>query len=481
MKTKHTTLILIFLLALLLRVSYLALMATVHSSDSILNLFPDSHSYTLIAKDILNETGEANRVASDYRMLFRGPGYAGFLAICFAIFGISVWPILVIQIILSSLNTVLVVLLTKRFLPEWPRTALMAGLLCATSLTAIALSCSILTETLFVSLFLVSLMCWWDGLVTGHWRYFIIAGLLLGCGCLVRSAGQFWVLGTIILSWIIARRQNNYTLLLKTAVYASLVLVIILGWVARNYYKHHIIALEVGSVSTVKYYLGVKVYARIHHQKDIVQIRETWGKDEAIQRLEYGERSHQEIHHQRILFALDLIKRYPWEVMTTFFGLVYENISEKDSLHYMQLPQFQGIWRKIRKGYKLCIRLSLILMVIGCFQLWRAKKYLSLVVLLTIYAYFALISGLTFWQGSRILFPAQVSWAILISAAFIVLKHSMETLGVPFFTHGGGPPINRDGPTTASHTWDVGAPLKRDKLWHKDPRKKLISCFRSLP
>jgi hypothetical protein len=43
--------------------------------------------------------------------------------------------------------------------------------------------------------------------------------------------------------------------------------------------------------------------------------------------------------------------------------------------------------------------------------LYRAHALVGLLAIV-IYAYFAVLSGFTFWQGSRIMYPAQYAWIL---------------------------------------------------------------------
>ena len=53
----------------------------------------------------------------------------------------------------------------------------------------------------------------------------------------------------------------------------------------------------------------------------------------------------------------------------------------------------------------------------GLLILFYRGKVAVAVLLAAVYAYFALLSGFTFWQGSRIFYPAQAAGVFLVSAA----------------------------------------------------------------
>ena len=133
-----------------MRVLYLFLISSQFGSDEILGLIPDSRRYIQVAYHILGEDAGV-----EYSLFLVGPGYGFLVAVFFVLFGVSVWPILILQITLSSLSCCLIYLIAKILLNDRP-VSLVAGLLASISLTSISLSAAILTETLFFFLLVVS-------------------------------------------------------------------------------------------------------------------------------------------------------------------------------------------------------------------------------------------------------------------------------------------------------------------------------------
>jgi 4-amino-4-deoxy-L-arabinose transferase-like glycosyltransferase len=414
----YRSIILIFLLAIGLRIGYLVLLTAEHSSETILTLFPDSQNYVQMAQGFLSKAPQQTNIMNDYFLLLWGPGYAWFLNVCFRLFGVSAWPILVIQSIISSLNALLIFFITRWLFPSNTRLAVLAGILSAISLTSITLSCSILSETFFMCLFLGFCFCFLYGLEKGHWIWFTISGILLGCSGLVRTIAQFYPILVLIIGWLILRlrtpesRPGGIKKMFPRVIFCALLAILIMSvWVARNYSKHKICVLSEAGYHNAKYYLAAKTYAEIHGL-DVGEIKTNWTKQDYL-RLQQEKISIKDLHHERIHFILRLIRYHPWAIIKSFITSAWANMYATDYLHYVQLRQ--EWWKGIDPIYRWADHICFLFVTLGILKLFLAREYIGLCMILSIYAYFALFSGFNFWQGSRILFPTQISWNILLA------------------------------------------------------------------
>ncbi|MCH8963787.1 MAG: glycosyltransferase family 39 protein, partial [Planctomycetes bacterium] len=203
-KSAHTSSVLagvlIFFTALLLRGAWLALMCAQHEDTGLLYLAPDCARYVQIGTHLAGMAYDGPALdwhsgpiyaTPEGSMLWSGPGYGLFLGGYFALFGTQAWPILIAQVLMGSVNCVLVWLLAGR-LGLSGRVAAIAGTIAALSLTSISLSCMLLTETLFFTLQLTGLLCWVLAFRRNHWLWFVAAALLFGAATFVRGVTLFW-------------------------------------------------------------------------------------------------------------------------------------------------------------------------------------------------------------------------------------------------------------------------------------------------
>ena len=131
---------LLFLLALMVRVSYAILFVEIEYL-----LSEDQMGYIQLAQQLpisgfLGLTPE------------RVPGYPLFISSIYSIFGESVWNIISIQILLDSVSCVVIALMAKSLFVKgfW-----IAGVLSVINLNMVILSASLLTDTLFLFLFIL--------------------------------------------------------------------------------------------------------------------------------------------------------------------------------------------------------------------------------------------------------------------------------------------------------------------------------------
>lgn len=181
--------ILVFVLALLLRLGFLGITAPEPAGWEAM----DSVIYIGLAKGIL-ATGEYKRLSDDGSLYTseteRVPGYALYLLSFFALFGDGLlWPLLG-QVLIGAATAVLTGLLARE-LDE--RLFLTGGVLGALNLNLISHTALILGETVFV--FLFTLHVW---LTTRYLRLprlsmAVWSGLLLGAALMTRPVAVYWI------------------------------------------------------------------------------------------------------------------------------------------------------------------------------------------------------------------------------------------------------------------------------------------------
>jgi len=399
--------LIIFGTALILRAVYLALTAANYRSGAFFLMMQDSRTYISVAKYILG-----TMAVGESELVLAGPGYGAFLAGFIAIFGQNPWPILIVQIILSCLSAVLVYRIAL-ILFERKLLAVSAGLIAAISATSVSLSSAILSDCLFFFLMTLSFWLYLKGLKNPRWSLFAWSGIALGFGILVRSVGMFLPVVFVAMYYLFIPEISDRRKALTKAIAAVLIPIVIAGgWSIRNYVKHDIFAVSDSGTLAMKDYLAARILFEADSSKRLMEYRNemTGGK---IDVMTPGER-----HENAVEVAGRVIGEHPGLFLKVYLKDIYENITMQNTLAAVQLKQYRDFydWWTNNLTWNGKQPLIFILTVTGFVILLISGFYRPTIFLILLYLYFALISGVTYWQGSRIFHPALLSWAIAIGA-----------------------------------------------------------------
>jgi hypothetical protein len=414
-------LIILFLVALAVRLIYLFLMVGEVPGDKLLSLAPDTASYMRIAHGMIGD----GPWDEDSVIVF-GPGYGFFLTLVFLLFGTTPYPVLVLQVVLSSLGCLLIYKLGKE-LTESKTVGLIAGYLSALSFTSISLANFILSDCLFFFLFLLGNVLFVVGLRRGRSDAYIASGVCIGIGALIRAIGQSWPIVMIALIFILPYERKSRPWLavrlgiLKRAYVAPLIaLVIVGGWITRNYIHYGVPFLSFGSAGGPAN-VALITLAEIEH-KDGGETSNEWTK-EYIQAT--GDADISRADQYRILSAgaRRTFLRYPIPMLKTHAQMMWENLNAENELYRVQVPRWCGFildrmnWLHDRSlHYRGFVLTMIAFAVMLLFRRWRPLIFLG-----SIYSYFAIMIGVTRWQGSRLFYPGQIAWSIAIAFLFVTI------------------------------------------------------------
>jgi hypothetical protein len=112
-----------------------------------------------------------------------------------------------------------------------------------------------------------------------------------------------------------------------------------------------------------------------------------------------------------------LLVDYPWFTLGVYLENVRHNILTDWGKQYYYLPEWGGALRATtswtdKKGLNYRVAL---LGLIGAVMLLHRRRYRLLIILLSLYVYFALLSGFSVFQGSRVFYPAHAAWAVPVA------------------------------------------------------------------
>lgn len=419
---RRRDLLILFLVALAIRVGFLLLVLNDLKLADLLANAPDTRIYVDTARGMLGMRPSC----SDAIFIF-GVGYAAFLTPFFLIFGQAALPVLLVQMLLSSIGCLLLYKLGKE-LTGSKGVGLLAGYIAATSFTSISLANFVLSDCLFFFLILLGSVLFLRGMDSGRRGHFISSGLIIGAAVLVRAIGQFWPLVIILLIMILPtpdvprRGLTGWIILRRRALLAPLIAgAIIGGWMARNYMIKDVATVSFASAGGPANVACTALVETFHREPG--EIMDSWFEDFRQRTgMGPGDFSFVDNYRARSLFSSIVTRRYPRPTWRVYRALVWENMTAPNELFVAQLPQYrwplQGFenWYVEHRLNTIAVWLSLAgLAALVICRRWRAFLFLGLT-----YAYFASMIGFTHWQGSRLFYPGQIAWSVII--AFLIVK-----------------------------------------------------------
>ncbi len=413
--TKRSTtsihLTVLFLVALSLRLGYLLLAVRHLTMERFWHYANDTNLYMMVAEHL-----QSSQLMGDYGLLRIGPGYALILATIQTVFGQDpVFPIL-FSLLMGCLAPVFVYLLAW-YVTQNRAVAFISGFFSAVSLTSVALSCHILTDQPFFTFHVAALTCFALGFRTAKVRWFVAAGLVAGFAAYIRPVGQLWPWLFFLIPLILPlqdRFSSRKEMLKRALLTAVVMLVMVWGWSARNYVLYDQFTFGNNGMLTVRSCLIAQVTAEHTDGMDVVKYREIWEEED-------GDRDPERFAGaagRAKVRVLEAFREYPGPMVRAYFRNVETNFKAANYYALRQVPQLSDFMLWLNTAvHKWLGYLVLIASLAGLVLMWRIKLHLAAVTLGVTYFYFTLILGASFWQGSRLHYPAEMAWAILVTYA----------------------------------------------------------------
>jgi 4-amino-4-deoxy-L-arabinose transferase-like glycosyltransferase len=210
--------------------------------------YPDSPAYENLAQNLLAGKGYIDTrpfQVMDASMI-RTPGYPLFLAAIDALFPGQGMILILIQQILGIMTVGFVYLTGKLLVDE--KTGFMAGLFCALHPWLAIFGNIVMTETLFLFLFSLSILILTVGVQKKYPARIILAGLLFGLSALVRPAFLLLPLLLPIAFYVLLKKVGPA--LRYSALFGISTFIVLLPWIAWN--------------STHKGYTGLTAFSGIN-------------------------------------------------------------------------------------------------------------------------------------------------------------------------------------------------------------------------
>jgi 4-amino-4-deoxy-L-arabinose transferase-like glycosyltransferase len=166
---------------------------------------------------------------------YRTPGYPVFLAIFYALIPNGVWLVLLCQVIISVASAYLVYRIASLFFSK--NISLFAAFLFSIDYIQIISAVQLMSDTLFVFLFLASILFLCRFILLNNIYWLIRSSVLLGLSALVRPISYLFPVVAVLL-FIFVLRDNYKKKLFCSVLYFVIFALILLTWITRNYTKY---------------------------------------------------------------------------------------------------------------------------------------------------------------------------------------------------------------------------------------------------
>ncbi len=397
-----------------------------------ISLNSDSQEYIHLAKNIANlKCYSQNSIYSRYLSILRTPGYPLFYAI-FEYFGTAPVSVLWSQVLVGACIPVLAALLafmiTKKI-----SASIIAGFLSSISSSSIFLTGEIIADLLFAVGFIIGFFLLYIGIAHLKKMSILAASLVFGISSLIKPITIIWPFYSIIVYYFLSKASKvniKYDILI---LFVTVQIVIIGGWSLRNYYTESVFSLSTIGTQTLRHYLSVEVIEVGKKENSSRTIINSIKKEQKRLRREVQSAlnagtSIKKLHDTQFKESLNIFFSNLYLTYICYKNNVSENISGPDlwKFYSKKLPKHSFLYKMLplltyfNSNLLKIIYIIILLPVFGLpwfkkldeNELLKHHFYISLALIIT-FLYFALISGITFWTGPRIVYPAEFALIIL--------------------------------------------------------------------
>jgi hypothetical protein len=194
----------------------------------------------------------------------------------------------------------------------------------------------------------------------------------------------------------------------------AILLVFVLTWSAYNYAHHGLFTLTSNGARSAWLYLGARALAMNTPGLDTETARDQIAAD--LETQAGPSQSEADMYRYSASRITELTRQHPGWVVRAFIHNVKENLQESNYDLYRQLPQCKtALDLFTRQARDHLNEWSFVGALLGLALLIKQKNHLAWVTLGCTLAIFTFVTGFSFWQGSRLHYPAEMAWSILLS------------------------------------------------------------------
>jgi len=423
----RTDLVQLGLLAVLVRIGYFLLALQHLGMEGLVRYAPDTGVYTSIAEYILVDNSHGH----DF-LFWVGPGYGLVLAGVELLFGPNLLWVYALNILAGSLAPIAVYILALR-LTDLRSVGFLAGLISCLSTTSISLSCNILSDQLYFTTGAFAMLSLILGCRTTRVRWFVLTGLILGIAAYLRPVGMLWPVslfvvlllvpsGDIIFSEELSRRKTR---LMRMGLMTGVAMLMILGWATRNYMTEGVFVFGGNGVVAFRQYVVARAIADYSIDGDIKTVQRQMTGEDHVYHGGQVPTAYQKYHRNKDQI-IRYMSDYPGRTIRTFCQNIYENVRNPNYFLRRQVPVLTHLWWVFfLASHSWLVEFMAALSLVGIALLAFHRRYTAAFVLAAGLGYYTLIVGLSLWQGSRLHYPAELLWSILVSYTVCVSTTSV--------------------------------------------------------
>lgn len=244
---KHNGILIILLLGLIVRiVLYLILNVNDNpNSEFYLHIFSqtsDANGYHQIALNLLNTnsfSGNSHTYIFDFFTIdsVRTPGYPVFLAFIYLLFGVSPSLVIIFQIVMNLASIYLVYVIAAKLFSN-KNVAIISAFLFSLDIYTLFFIFELYTETLFLFIFLFSIVLFIKSIKSHGVLQLIISGILIGFSALIRPIAIFLPVVFIAIIFLFDKHSASSKFLKNSALSIPFLIIISL-WMVRNYNEYN--------------------------------------------------------------------------------------------------------------------------------------------------------------------------------------------------------------------------------------------------
>ena len=290
-----------------------------------------------------------------------------------------------------------------------------------------------MVDLLFAVVFIIGFFLLYFGIAHLKQMSILAAGLVFGISSLIKPTTVIWPFYSIIVYYFLSKASKvniKYDILI---LFVTVQIAIIGGWCLRNYFTERVFSLSTIGTQTLRHYLSVEVFEvgkKKNSQRTIINSikKEQKRLRREIQSALNTGTSIKQIHDTQFNESINILFSNLYLTYICYKNNVSENISGPDLWRFYakKLPKQSFLYETLpllTNFNSYLLKIIYIIILLPVFGLpWFRKLYnnellkhhfyISLALIMT-FLYFALISGITFWTGPRIVYPAEFALIIL--------------------------------------------------------------------
>jgi len=384
-------------------------------------LTPDSDQYAQASSTILK-----NFDFDTHTIKKQGPGYPAFLALAGWRNDDDSIRIILIQIILGAFSSVLIAKLALQ-LGGARNVAFIAGMAHSLSPAAISLSNILLTECLFVFLMLSGFTLALGAFKSSNPRQFILVGLLFAMAALVRSTGVmlYGIFGVLWIGWCL-QLTDAFVRCLRRTLPGVLTATAVWGLILGSYLLYNYNTIGVAQISLAGSGGLKNVICVVEERTEQLPFQGMRDRfDDSVKaRMERSNKSYvYEFTHLANEKTSYQLSHHRDVYLAVCYKNIIDNVHNDFELYTVQTPVWKNEVNAVRAylgDHKLHFRTSVLALLGLLYMIWR-RQYLLASFTVTIFLYFALTSAFSYWQTSRIIYPATPAISIFTASVIVAV------------------------------------------------------------